>query len=73
MAYSQTDSDNVKSAIVSLATGQQVVSVSIKGKSVQYAQADITKLQELLGEINADVAAAGGASRFYLTSTSKGL
>ncbi len=73
MAYSQTDLDNVQTALVLLATGKRAVRVTVGGKTLEFANPDISKLRQLLSEIKADVAAAAGGSQYYLTSTSKGL
>jgi hypothetical protein len=73
MAYTQTDLDNVTAAIIALARGERVVSVTAGSRTVQYAQADMDKLRALQAEIRAEINAAAGRQRFVLTTTSKGL
>ena len=73
MSYTEADLNNVKNALLNLAMGKRVVSVSLANKSIQYAQADMEKLEKLLAVIQADLDAAAGQPSFYLTSTSKGL
>jgi hypothetical protein len=73
MAYIQADQESVQAAIIALATGSRVVSVTTGDKTIQYGQADIDKLRALLSEIKAELSAAAGRQRFVLTATSKGL
>lgn len=71
--YTQTDLTNVQNAILALATGERVVSVSIAGQTVEYQSVNLPKLRELRAEIQSELQSASGNSRFVLTSTSKGL
>jgi hypothetical protein len=73
MAYTQADLDNVTAAIVALARGERVVSVTAGSRTVQYAQADMDRLRALQAEMKAEIGATAGRQRFVLTSTSKGL
>ena len=73
MSYTETDLENVKTAILELATGKRVVEVSINGNSTRYANTDIEALKSLLSEIRAELQSASGRRRFALTTTSKGL
>lgn len=73
MSYTETDLENVKNAILELATGKRVVEVSIGGNSTRYANTDIDALKSLLSEIRAELQSASGRHRFVLTATSKGL
>jgi hypothetical protein len=73
MAYTQADQENVQAAIMALATGSRVVSITMGDKTIQYGQADIDKLRALLSEIRVELNAAAGQRRYLLTSTSKGL
>lgn len=51
MAYTADDLARVRQAIVDLASGQRVTSVTHNGRTVQYASADINKLRALEREI----------------------
>jgi hypothetical protein len=73
MAYTHEDLENVTAAIIALARGERVVSVTAGNRTVQYAQADMDKLRALQSEIRVELNAAAGRQRFVLTSTSKGL
>lgn len=73
MAYTATDLANIQAAILALAAGTRVVSVSVNNKTITYGQAQIKELQALCDEIKADVAAAANTKRFVLTRTEKGL
>jgi len=73
MAWTTTDRDNVKAAIMALATGARVVSVSFPdGKAIQYHQADLAKLQELLTMIETSIPAATRPKQFHAYHRSKG-
>lgn len=76
-AYTSADLARVKQAIVDLASGARVTSVTHNGRTVQYAAADIDKLRALERDIAADVALHDPSrrrrSRTRLTRTSKGL
>jgi len=56
--WTTTDRDNVKDAIIELATGKRVVSTELGGKQRDFHQSSIAALRALLVEINADIAAA---------------
>lgn len=73
MAYTQTDLNNVQAAILSLATGDRVASLTIGGKTVQYGQAQLADLRALRTEIENQLQSGAGRRRFILTQTSKGL
>ena len=73
MAYSAADLAAVEAAILQLAKGERVVSVTIDGRTVQYQQADVEKLTALRNQMQSESQAAAGRPRFVLTSTSKGL
>lgn len=73
MSYTQTDLDNVRSAIIALATGARVVRVSISDKIIEYGQAQLNQLRALRQEIMSEVNSNAGRRRFVLTRTSKGL
>ena len=76
MAFTSTDLANVESAIIALARGTRVVSVDVNGKSINYGQADISKLESLRETIKSDIASAlttVTTGRFVRISTDKGL
>lgn len=74
MAYTAAELAKVQTAIVSLAEGTRVVSVSVQGKTIQYGPADIKSLQILRDAMQAEISSASTATRRYvLTSTEKGL
>jgi hypothetical protein len=72
MSFTQTDLDAVKEAIIDLASGQRVVSVSIAGKTIQYGIADLNQLKALRKEIQSEIQALSGIKRYYHVRTSKG-
>lgn len=51
MSYSQQDLTDIHDAIMALARGDRVVSVTVDGRTTQYAAADIEKLKSLRNEI----------------------
>ena len=73
MAYTQQNLNGIEQAIVDLAKNKRVVRVNIKGKSIEYSQANINELKNLRAEIKAELQAAEGRPRFVLTTTRKGL
>ena len=72
MAYTKTDLESVESAILKLATGERVVSVSISGTRIDYGQADLPQLRVLRSEIESSLS-SGSGGRTLIISTSKGL
>lgn len=73
MGYTYADLISVQNAIIALATGQRVVSVSIGIRTITYVQAQLSELRALRDEIAAELRASGGGSQFILTQTEKGL
>ena len=74
MAYTSTDLANVQAAVTALATGTRKVSVRFSdGKSVQYAEVQLSELRALRDQIQAEVSSAAERRRFVLINTSKGL
>ncbi len=73
MAYTDTDLTNIQTAIMALATGTRVVSLSIGGKTIQYGQAQLNELKALRDEIKSEVNSTAGRAQYVLTSTDKGL
>lgn len=72
MAWTQADVDAVRAAVVALASGTRVVSVSYAGppaRSVSYGTADLRQLRELLVEMERSVS---GPPRYRLVVFSKG-
>lgn len=72
MAWTQTDADAVKAAVVALATGTRVFSVSYAGppsRTVQYGVAELPELRKLLAEI---LRSLNGAPRFRRAVFGKG-
>jgi hypothetical protein len=56
MAYTQTDLDSVKQAILDLATGQRVTEVMVDGQRVRYSETDLSQLKQLKTEIESQLA-----------------
>jgi hypothetical protein len=59
--WTEEDVAKLRAAIVALASGQAVISVSYAGppaRTVTYAQADLDKMRALLAEMNRQVTAA---------------
>jgi hypothetical protein len=72
MPWTQADADQVRAAIVALATGTRVVTVSYAGppaRSVQYADTDLPQLRSLLAEMERT---ATSAPRFRRVAFKKG-
>ena len=55
MAFTSTDLANVEAAIVALATGTREIRVTLNGKTIQYAEADLDKLISLKSVISASI------------------
>ena len=73
MSYTSTDLTSVEAAIVALATGERQVRVTINNKTIEYGQADLSKLEHLRGIMQAEIAAAAGTgTRHRYVQTSKG-
>ena len=70
--YTDRDLKKIKRAILSLAEGKRVVSVSINGREVRYGQAELPQLQELAKEIQSQLTKAS-SHRYSLIKSSKGL
>ena len=60
--WTTTDRDNVKTAIISLATGSRVVSTDLGGKEREFHSTSLNALRLLLVEINADLETASESS-----------
>lgn len=74
MSYSQTDLENVQSAILSLATGERVVSVGFAdGKTVEYSRADLNKLNDLRSIIALEINLLANRPSCIKMTTTKGI
>lgn len=72
MAWTQAEADQVRAAILALASGTRAVQVSYAGppaRSVSYGIADLAELRALLAEMERT---ASGAPAFRRASFSKG-
>lgn len=74
--WTQPDVDKLKAAVLALASGEGVQTVSYAGppaRTVTYQPADLDKMRALLAEMVATVGAASGTRpSFRLASTRKG-
>lgn len=71
-SWTQEEYEQVAAAVVALATGTRVVTISYAGppaRSVQYGQANLADLRALLAEMRQSLA---GAIRFRRVEFSKG-
>lgn len=74
MPYTQNDLDKVNAAIMAIAAGERVVSVTINGETVQYQQTNRRELRELRSEIITELeASAPNQNNIFFTQTNKGL
>jgi len=74
MAYTSTDLSTVETAILALAAGQRAVQVTLSsGKTIRYAEADLSQLRKLRDEIRSEINSAASRKRYFRTSTYKGL
>ena len=73
MAYTATDLQNIQTAILALARGTRVVSVSVNGKTISYSPAQINELRALRDEIKSEIATAANQKRYCVIRTEKGL
>ena len=75
MAYTQTDCDNIKAAILALAQGTRKVRLTMGDKQIDYSNTDLNKLRILLAEAEADVMASSTTRKryFMFQQTGKGL
>lgn len=73
MAWTQDEIDQVRAAIVALAAGTRVATVSYAGppaRSVAYGAADLDQLRSLLASMTAS---SGATPAYRLAATRKGL
>jgi len=67
--YTTSDRDNVKNAIIDLATGKRVVQVDVAGKTREFHSTNIKAMRALLEEIQADLASSSEISGARRVST----
>lgn len=75
MAWTQGDIDTLKAAILRLASGEAVLTVSYSGpptRTVTYHAVDLKAMRELLATMQADVNAAAGGKPYRLAAHRKG-
>ena len=70
--YTERDLNKVKRAILYLAEGKRVVSVSLAGREVKYGQAELPQLQDLANEIQSALSRSS-SPRYSLIQSDKGL
>ena len=70
--YTERDLNKVKRAILYLAEGKRVVSVSPAGREVKYGQAELPQLQDLANEIQSALSKST-SPRYSLIQSDKGL
>lgn len=72
LIWTQADVDKLKAAVLALASGEAVQTVSYAGppaRTVTYQSADLEKIRALLAEAVASVSASNGTRRGYRTAT----
>lgn len=75
MAWSQSDIDTLQAAILRLASGEAVLTVSYSGppaRTVTHHAVDLKAMRELLATMQADVNAAAGGKPYRFAATRKG-
>lgn len=74
MAFTQTDLDNIDTAIVALATGTRVGSVTIGDHLIKYADTTLDAMRSLRQIVKADVeaAAANWSPRTFASNGGRG-
>lgn len=73
MAWTQAEIEQVRAAVLALATGTRVVTVSYAGppaRSVQYGTAQLGELRDLLATMESSTSSTPG---YRLATTRKGL
>lgn len=73
--WTQADIDALKAAILALASGEKVQTVSYGGppaRTVTYHAVNLPAMRELLAEMTTDVAQQAGRSSYRLAKTTKG-
>jgi hypothetical protein len=73
MAFTQADLTSIEAAMIALAAGSRVVSVTLGDHTTQFGAAQMDELIKLRDAIKSDVNTAAGRPAFILTQSSKGL
>jgi|LGVF01.1.fsa_nt_gb tRNA1(Val) A37 N6-methylase TrmN6 len=73
--FTQADLDSVNQAILDLATGERVVSITVAGKTTSFASVELAELKNIREVIAGDVTVATLPNRkqFMLATSRKGL
>jgi hypothetical protein len=72
--WSQEDVDKLRAAVLALASGEAVQTVTYSGppsRTVMYQVQDLDKMRALLSEMVADVRNAAGTRRGYRVATTR--
>lgn len=75
-AWTQADADKLSAAIISLASGEAVLSVSYNGppaRTITYQQRDLKQMRDLLAQVNASIARQAGGKTYRLAGFRKGV
>lgn len=64
---------SLKSAKIKIVSGQQVAKVSYNGRTVEYGAANLTELNRLISQGEAELGVTTKRYRTFRVSTSKGL
>lgn len=73
MSFTQTQLDKIETAILDLVTGQQVARVTLRGRTVEYVQADLPQLRALRDEVRNEINRGKKKSTYILGVSRKGL
>ncbi len=72
MSFTTSDLQTVQQALIDLAAGKRVVRITVKGKTMEYGNADISQLTTLRNEIKSELN-KGSRKRFVRFQVRKGL
>ena len=72
MAFTSANLTSVEAAILSLASGSRVATVTIDGETIEYTSTTLPALLALRAQIKSDVDKAAGTARYHRLVTSKG-
>ena len=73
MAWTTTDRDAIKAAILALATGARTATVAFGDRTVSYQPAQLPELTKLLNVIEAELASTTRPKQFHAYYNGKGL